>query len=48
MGIFDQLRNMKTRTYFLIFTPPAIIGFVLLFTYCLNVYGDICFRTPMI
>jgi len=44
MDIFDQLKKMKTRTFFLVFGPISIIGAILIFSYCLYQFGDMCWR----
>ena len=44
MDIFDQLKKMKTRTFFLVFGPISIIGTMLIFSYCLYQFGDMCWR----
>ncbi len=42
MDIFNKLRKMRTRTYFLIFVPFCILAFVLAFSFCLQLYGGHC------
>ena len=44
MDLFDRLRMMKTRTYFLLFGPPTVVVFVVIFSHCLVTYGDICYK----